>query len=1182
MSLYKPWRLMHLSGGRYSPISVCILFITLPLLLWITQSLHLSAPAAAAASPEACIALGFGQSSSETIAIPGELDCVTFVGAAGDQILARVIKTTGALGPVIEIFAPSGTKVCGTIHSDLTCALNTDGLHRISIKDFGGPNTGDYRIYLQRLNAPLGCIPVSFGASPAAGLIELAADVGCFTFDGATADQVRVRVVKTTGTLGAVIENYRPDGTKLCGTIHQELTCQLDATGRHTILVKDFGGPNTGSYQLHIQRLNGAVACVPLSFDAAPLAAVIDAPAEMDCFPFQGANGVNVRVRVVKTAGNLGAVLEIARPNGTLLCGTIHAELTCQLDADGLHTVLVKDFGGSNTGTYQISLQCLSATCTPPPGCTQPGIEFTFVPPYNSRELLQGRVTCAQSADHAVAVYIYQEGWWTKPRFGEGLTPIRADGTWTTEIVTGGHDECATAIAAFLLRKGDPAEELHGASKLPPALQQRALAQVITHRRYPRTLSFAGRTWYVKSCAGPLGPDQNLFSDRPEDVYVDTSGQLHLRIVPRDGKWYATEVVASESLGYGTYRFTLNSRVDQLDKNVVLGLFTWDDHAPQFSYRELDIEFSRWGEDSAPNAQFVVQPFHLPDHRHRFNLALTGNQATHRFTWQPGRADFASFQGASPDPSNLIEAWTHAHNDIPPAGGETPRINLWLFGHQPPSNGQAVEVIVESFTFEPLRPITITAIRPNQGRNDITNLIDIAGAGFAQGVVVSLGSAALTTTFVSTAHLQAVVPAGVAAGAYDVTVANPAGERATQARGYTAFDPINNDDLFALEYEFYLDPVTPRANAPTDLILKVHRQGGKDPLFDVKVRFYQGDPKVNGLRIGESTLPSLTPRGEEQSIPLPWTPITAGNYTLYAVIDPDNLIAESYEENNTVSRAVIVLPPAPDQKAPHVDSFVINGGAAATSERVVRLDTQASDEPPSGTVAKLRFVEYAYREAAGIWVPVQQSDWLDYATARANFAWQLLPPAGVKALHVWAVDAAGNISRFPFRRQINYTPPSEHVQFNQRQLYRYTLNAGQTLVAQLTALTGDPDLYLWPPDYTTRPPWVSNLRTAVDDLSITAPVAGLYQVEVYGFSAANYQLAVTLGNVVAAQSQGGRDPSKDPILSDPLLAPTAQPDDRFAILPPESSRMQVFLPIAFRAPVLSACPGICVGPVENQ
>jgi hypothetical protein len=218
-----------------------------------------------------------------------------------------------------------------------------------------------------------------------------------------------------------------------------------------------------------------------------------------------------------------------------------------------------------------------------------------------------------------------------------------------------------------------------------------------------RTIEFSGYTWNVKASEDTVGPGPNYFSDSEEDVWVDESGQLHLKIAYRDGRWYATEVFTAAPLGYGTYTFVLASPVDQLDKNVVLGLFTWDDTAPQYNYREIDIELSRWGDSTAENAQFVVQPWDRAGNRHRFNMSLQEEHSTHRFEWRTDNVHFSSFQGhdALPDPSDEIESWQYTGADIPPEGIGNARINLWLFNGAPPSDGQEVEVIVEAFHFVP-------------------------------------------------------------------------------------------------------------------------------------------------------------------------------------------------------------------------------------------------------------------------------------------------------------------------------------------------------------------------------------------------------------------------------------------------------------------------------------------------
>ncbi len=225
--------------------------------------------------------------------------------------------------------------------------------------------------------------------------------------------------------------------------------------------------------------------------------------------------------------------------------------------------------------------------------------------------------------------------------------------------------------------------------------------QFLDRHPYKRTFQFSSYTWGVKASPSPVGPGPNNFSDLESDVFVDASGRLHLKIVQRDGAWYGTEIVNTQSLGYGTYTFVLASPVDQLDPNVVLGLFTWDDLAPQFNYREIDIEFSRWGNAQAVNSQYVIQPYTQSMNFIRFATLLQGNLTTHLFEWRKDRVRFLSHQGTPVNFGSLIAAWDYTGLDNPPPGAENTRINLWLLNGLPPSDGKEMEVVVKSFTFTP-------------------------------------------------------------------------------------------------------------------------------------------------------------------------------------------------------------------------------------------------------------------------------------------------------------------------------------------------------------------------------------------------------------------------------------------------------------------------------------------------
>ncbi|MGB5524379.1 MAG: hypothetical protein WBM96_17560, partial [Polyangiales bacterium] len=176
----------------------------------------------------------------------------------------------------------------------------------------------------------------------------------------------------------------------------------------------------------------------------------------------------------------------------------------------------------------------------------------------------------------------------------------------------------------------------------------------------------------------------------------DASG-LHLTTVQRAEKWYCTEVVLQQSLGYGTYEFRLGSRVDNLDYRAVLGAFVYESED-----RQIDIEFSRILADPN-NAQYVVQPWYQQGNLSRFTVPAEA-PSSHRFVWSESSISFASWVGDGsypPSAGDLIYQWDYQGPDIPPPGAERMRFNLWLFGGGAPDGGQGDEVVVESFSFRP-------------------------------------------------------------------------------------------------------------------------------------------------------------------------------------------------------------------------------------------------------------------------------------------------------------------------------------------------------------------------------------------------------------------------------------------------------------------------------------------------
>ena len=212
-----------------------------------------------------------------------------------------------------------------------------------------------------------------------------------------------------------------------------------------------------------------------------------------------------------------------------------------------------------------------------------------------------------------------------------------------------------------------------------------------------RVVLWAGWNWLVKN-GTDLGPGPNDWSDSTNNVWVDASGYLHLKITEVGGNWYCPELISEQSFGYGEYRFKLATEFDKLDTNVVGGLFTYlDDN------NELDIEFVQaW--TGTNNANFATQPARAGN-VHEFHAAFTeGSYSTHRFIWETNSIFYQSYFGhADPPPGEALKIaeWTYTSNSIPVASTEKLHLNLWLFQGRVPTDTQQLELVVHEFVFVP-------------------------------------------------------------------------------------------------------------------------------------------------------------------------------------------------------------------------------------------------------------------------------------------------------------------------------------------------------------------------------------------------------------------------------------------------------------------------------------------------
>ena len=317
-----------------------------------------------------------------------------------------------------------------------------------------------------------------------------------------------------------------------------------------------------------------------------------------------------------------------------------------------------------------------------------PTIEITAASNTGERRI-EGVAGNIDAREMHVVLWAKTDWWYVQPPVEAPITEVCSDGSWSNWSHAWGR------MVALLVDD----TYVPGATR---TYHPSTDAGVVAWDEWPeksadRVVSFSGYQWRVKSAEDfTAGPGPNYFSDDDEDVWVDASG-LHLTTVQRAEKWYCTEVVLQQSLGYGTYEFRLGSRVDNLDYRAVLGAFVYESED-----REIDIEFSRILADPH-NAQYVVQPWYQQGNLSRFTVPAQA-LSSHRFVWSESSISFASWVGDGsypPSAGDLIYQWDYQGPDIPPPGAERMRFNLWLFGGGAPDGGLGDEVVVESFSFRP-------------------------------------------------------------------------------------------------------------------------------------------------------------------------------------------------------------------------------------------------------------------------------------------------------------------------------------------------------------------------------------------------------------------------------------------------------------------------------------------------
>jgi len=357
-------------------------------------------------------------------------------------------------------------------------------------------------------------------------------------------------------------------------------------------------------------------------------------------------------------------------------------------------------------GKVVVRAAALIATCLLLDGCgrwfSKPvaKITFTDIPAVYDGGLdvlskLSGKVDGAKSGQHLV-LYARSEGrWWIQPAV-QSTDNAAAPTEWQGQTHPG------MEYGALLVDGGFAPPP--NAERLPEVGGQIIAVATVpgTGSQHASTssqvLHFSGYDWTVRSEPNHRGGSRNEFD--PANAWVDSKGALHLKISRKGDHWTSAEVKLTRSLGYGTYSFVVRD-TSQMDLSAVLTLFTWDGGGPEENRREVSYEISHWGDPKdKTNTTMLVQPYYIATNGVRFQPPK--GTVTNSYRWDPSQVTFTSYAGVHTGGTggHLLQQKVFT-SGIPAAGGESARMNLYVFAKGQVPLQHENEIVVDRFEFFP-------------------------------------------------------------------------------------------------------------------------------------------------------------------------------------------------------------------------------------------------------------------------------------------------------------------------------------------------------------------------------------------------------------------------------------------------------------------------------------------------
>ena len=240
--------------------------------------------------PSASTLIAYDQVINGTLTAPMEMDVFPFNGTVGDRIDAR-LQGDWQRYPRLILYREDGTLLKSNAEywsAEFNYVLPSTGTFFLGVDDNERDNTGNYSVYLTRLNPPQNATPIEYG-QVVSGNCTRPLELIPYSFTVNAGDSVRFWMKST----GADLRLYNKDGEGL--SIPDPLTFTTPGTYYLVVAMKPNVAP--GEYQFYLESTNQSSSSSAIAYDQV-INETLATPLEMDIFPFNGMVGDRIDARL--------------------------------------------------------------------------------------------------------------------------------------------------------------------------------------------------------------------------------------------------------------------------------------------------------------------------------------------------------------------------------------------------------------------------------------------------------------------------------------------------------------------------------------------------------------------------------------------------------------------------------------------------------------------------------------------------------------------------------------------------------------------------------------------------------------------------------------------------------------------------------------------------------------------